>query len=349
MRIAVNTRLLLKDRLDGIGWFTYETMRRITGDHPGHDFIFLFDRPYHPGFIFSENVKPVVAGPPSRHPVLWYLWFEHTVPGLLKREKADVFISPDGYLSLNTRVPSVPVIHDINFLHRPGDLPLSSRWYYNHYFPKFAAAAKKIGTVSEYSKSDICGNYNIDPSKIDVLYNGVNENYVPLDALEKAKIRTELTGGLPYFVYIGTLHPRKNIPGMLKGYDIFRKRYGKPYRMVIIGEKMFMTEEIDRTLAAMEYKEEVIFTGRLDPEKLHRVLASAVAMTFVPFFEGFGIPMIEAMKCGIPVIASNATSLPEISGGAALHCAPEDIETMAGNMLRVAGDTSLQKELAEKG
>ncbi len=141
MRIAVNTRLLLKDRLDGIGWFTYETLKRITRLHPEHEFIFLFDQPFDPGFIFSENVRPVVAGPPARHPVLWYLWFERTLPRILEREKAGLFVSPDGYLSLNSRVPSVPVIHDINFLHRPGDLPWSTRYYYNRFFPRYAARA----------------------------------------------------------------------------------------------------------------------------------------------------------------------------------------------------------------
>ncbi len=149
--------------------------------------------------------------------------------------------------------------------------------------------------------------------------------------METSQIEEEkknLTGGLPYFVYIGTLHPRKNIPGMLKAYDLFRSRSGTEHRMVIIGEKMFMTDEIDRCLKGMTFKDEIIFTGRLNPDKLHRILASAVAMVFVPFFEGFGIPMIEAMRCGIPVIASDSTSLPEISGGAALLCPPGDIENI---------------------
>ncbi len=105
MRIAVNTRLLLKDRLDGMGWFTFETLKRITVSHPEHEFIFLFDRPYDPEFVFSANVKPVVAGPPARHPVLWYLWFDWTVTRILRKEKADIFVSPDGYLSLRTDKP----------------------------------------------------------------------------------------------------------------------------------------------------------------------------------------------------------------------------------------------------
>ena len=123
MKIAVNTRLLLKDKLEGIGWFTYENLKRITAEHPEHQFLFLFDRKYHEDFIFSSNVTPVVCGLPTRHPYLWKLWFDYTVPKVLKKQKADLFLSTDGFLSLKTNVKSLPVIHDINFVHNPNDLP----------------------------------------------------------------------------------------------------------------------------------------------------------------------------------------------------------------------------------
>lgn len=130
MKIAVNTRLLLHGKLEGIGWFSYENLKRITTGHPEHQFYFLFDRPYHRDFIFSDNVIPLVAGPPARHPVLYYIWFEFTVRRLLKKIGADLFLSPDGYLSLGSKIPSIAVFHDLNFEHYPGDLPLAERWYY---------------------------------------------------------------------------------------------------------------------------------------------------------------------------------------------------------------------------
>ena len=100
MKIAINTRLLLKNRLEGIGRVTYEIVRRLVKAHPEDEFIFCFDRPYDKRFIFGENVIPLVISPPSRHPILWYLWFEHSLPSALKKHQPDVFYSTDGYLSL---------------------------------------------------------------------------------------------------------------------------------------------------------------------------------------------------------------------------------------------------------
>jgi len=115
MNIAVNTRLLLKNRLEGIGRFTLETFKRITVAHPEHNFIFLFDRNYSEEFIFSSNVTPMVVRPQARHPLLFKIWFEWSVNKALKKCKADLFISPDGYLSLSSKLPAIAVIHDLNF------------------------------------------------------------------------------------------------------------------------------------------------------------------------------------------------------------------------------------------
>src|SRR3954468_12467374 len=109
MHIAVNTRYLLKDRMDGIGYFTQETMSRITRNHPEHHFTFIFDRPFDPSFIFYENIDPVIVSPPARHPLLWYIWHEWSVAPLLKKIKPDVFIGTDGFLSLSCDVKSVAV------------------------------------------------------------------------------------------------------------------------------------------------------------------------------------------------------------------------------------------------
>jgi len=349
MKIAVNTRLLIPNRLDGMGWFSYETLKRITQSHPEHDFYFLFDRKYSDDFIFAKNVHPIIVRPVTRHPFLWYLWLEWSLPAVLKKLKADIFVSPDGFLSLKSKIPSLTVIHDINFLHRPKDLPFLPRWYHNYYFPKFAKHASRIGAVSDYSANDISVSYGVKRSKIGVIYNGVNESYLPISDNLITQTRKNYSSGLAYFVFVGSLLPRKNIVNMLKAYDIFRKRSGLKIKMLIVGEKMFLTQEIDRVIKEIEFSDDVIFTGRLSSEDLHHVIASALAMTFVPFFEGFGIPMLEAMKCGVPVIASNRTSLPEVGDDAAIFCDPENAEEISVAMQEICEDDKLRKDFIERG
>ena len=349
MVIAVNTRLLQKEKLEGIGWFTYETLSRITRNHPDYKFLFLFDRPYDEEFIFSDNVSPIVVPPPTRHPALWYLWFEYQVPRILKKYQVDLFLSPDGYLSLTTKVKQLAVIHDINFAHRPKDLPWLTTMYYNYFFPRFAKKADRLVTVSHYSKDDMLQTYGIDPDKIDVVYNGVNTLYKPTNEEEQEITRAKYTSGNRYFLYIGSLHPRKNICGLLRAYDAFRTTVKEPFKLVITGKGMFKTGDVERIYKEMHHKEDVIFTGRLSTEDLQQVLGAALSLTFVPYFEGFGIPVIEAMSAGIPVICSNTTSLPEVGGHAVLYSDPDEVNQIKNAMVRMAEDADLRRELIKKG
>ena len=349
MIIAVNTRLLIQGKLEGIGWFTRETLSRITHDHPEHQFLFIFDRPYASEFIFSDNITPIVLSPPTRHPFLWYIWFELQIPRILKKYKADLFFSPDGYLSLNTRIKQLAAIHDINFAHRPKDLPWLKAKYYNHYFPLFARKAKRIVTVSYFSKEDIHRSYKIESDKIDVVYNGVNTLYTPTSDEEKLKVKAWYSKGSDYFLFIGSLHPRKNICGLLRAYDAFRTSVDSDVKLLIVGESMFKTSDIELTYEGMRYKDDVFFTGRLSNNELHQVLGAALALTFVPYFEGFGIPVIEAMNAGVPVICSNTTSLPEVGGSAVLYVDPFSLNQIKEAMITIYQDKDIRDDLILKG
>lgn len=349
MKIAVNTRLLLKGKLEGIGWFTLETLKRITRNHPEHEFIFIFDRPYNQDYIFSENVTPVVIGPQARHPFLFYAWFEFQIPKILKKYKADLFLSPDGYLSLRTKVPQLAVIHDINFVHRPGDLPWLIAKYYNYFFPKFARTAKRIATVSYYSKEDITRSFKVDYDKIDVVYDGINQIFEPISEEDKIVVREKFTGGSEYFLFVGALHPRKNVSGLLKAFDAYKSVSGNGLKLVIVGGEMHKTGDIFDTYENMRYKVDVIFTGRISTADLHDIFGAALALTFIPFFEGFGIPIVEAMSAGLPVICSNTTSIPEVGGDAVLYADPLKIDQITEAMLKLVGDEKLRELLIEKG
>lgn len=349
MKIAVNTRFLLDGKLEGLGWFTFETMKRIVKNHPGHQFYFLFDRPYNQKFIFAENVTPVVAFPPARHPFLWYLWFEIALPRVFKKIKPDVFVSTDGYLSLSSKVKTVDVIHDLNFEHFPEKMKWLVKNYYLYFFPKFAKKASKIVTVSEYSKNDIIQTYKIAAEKIDVAYNGASPSYKPLSEEEILEVRKQFTDGEPYFIYLGALLPRKNVARLLQAFDLFKKQTNKSVKMLIVGAKMFKTSDIEQVYNNMEFRDDVIFTGRLPEGQVEKAMGAALALTYVSYFEGFGIPLVEAMYADVPVITSDKTSLPEVAGSAALIVDPFNTKSIANAMIQIASDESLRKNLIAEG
>ncbi len=349
MRIAVNTRLLLKNKLEGIGRFTLETLGRMAQQHPEHDFIFIFDRKYDPKFIFAPNITPVVVGPQARHPFLFVIWFELSLPRILRKYKADVFLSPDGFLSLRSKVPSLLVIHDLNFEHYPKDLPLLVRKYYKYFVPRFAKKANAIATVSNYSKNDIIKLYGIDKNKIEVVYNGVNKVYSPLQDNEKQPVKERYTGGNDYFLYVGALHQRKNLVNLFKAFDIYKKRWGKESKLLVVGNKMWWTKAIEQAYNSMEFKKDVIFEGHKSTVELREIYGAATALTYVSYFEGFGIPIVESFACGTPVITSNVTSMPEVAGDAALIIDPFNPEDIAEAMNKTEDDQTLRNELIEKG
>jgi len=349
MEIVVNTRLLLTNKLEGIGWFTYETLKRITKAHPEHHFIFLFDRDFDEEFIFSDNVTPLILSPPARHPILFYIWFEVSVANFLNKFKPDLFLSPDGYLSLKAKCKQLGVIHDINFEHYPKDLSFIVHKYLTHYFPKFAKKATRIATVSAYSKNDIVTTYGIDQTKIDVVYNGSNESYTPISNELQAETKKRFCGGNDYFLFVGALHPRKNMARLFKAFDVFKSKQTNPIKLVIVGEKYYWTSDIKHAYLNMQFKDEVIFTGRLSTNDLKHVLGSALAMTYVPYFEGFGIPILEAMNCDIPVITGNVTAMPEIAGDAALLVDPFSIDSIADALWKMYSEPQLRAQLVEKG
>jgi glycosyltransferase involved in cell wall biosynthesis len=348
MIIAVNTRLLLPGKIEGIGRFTLETLNILTRKHPEHQFIFVFDRKYSGEFIFSSNITPVVAFPPARHPLLWYWFFEFGIPPVLKKYKADLFLSPDGWLSLRTGVASIPVIHDLNFIHYPQFIPFHVRQYYYYYFPRFVKKASRVATVSDYSRQDISETFGLDTAKIDVVYNGTR-GFEPLTEEEKGRVKEKYSAGSPYFISVGLIHPRKNITGLLLAYDRFRKECLCSVKLVVAGARKWWTDDMENALKKSDYRNDIIFTGRVDDAELKKLVASALGLVYMSWFEGFGIPVLEAMSCGTPVICSSTTSLPEVGGDAVLYADPADVESIKSAMIAFYKDPLLRKELVLKG
>jgi glycosyltransferase involved in cell wall biosynthesis len=349
MRIAVNTRFLVKDRLEGMGRFTMEVLRRMVRNHPEHEFFFLFDRPYHEDFIFSKNVKPIIVSPPARHPILFYIWYEWSVATVLKNIKADVFLSMDNFCSIRTKVPTLLVIHDLAYLHFPDQISKTNLMYYKHFTPKFIARADRIVAVSMFTKKDIIAEFNTAPEKIEVACNGCSTNFRPLNPESIDYIRREVTDEKPYFIYVGAIHPRKNVGRMIAAFSQFKSSTQSDVKMVIIGRKAWMTSAAKDAYKDSMYKQDIIFKGFVAREKLPVYIGASLALLYVSLFEGFGIPILEAMHTEVPVITSNVSSMPEVAGEAAILVDPYDVGAIAGAMESLYKNEDLRTELVKKG
>lgn len=348
-KIAVNTRLLLSNKLEGIGVFTSEIFKILTKKHPEDEFHFIFDRPFDEQFIFEKNVKGHVIQPPVRHPLLVKIWYNIQLPKLLRKIGADVFISPDAIASLKTEIPQLTVIHDVNFAHRPEDLPKKWSKFYNKNTPLFLEKSTRIATVSEYSKTDIISTYKTKSNKIDVVYNGVKVMFKAMTESNSRLITNKYAKERPFFFFIGSLHPRKNLKNLLIAFNEFKKMDQQDFQLILGGEILFKFDEIQATFDKLEFKKDIQFTGRLSDNDLNCFLSGATALTYIPFFEGFGIPVLEAMACDTPVITSNVTSLPEVVEEAAITVSPNSISEISTSMLEISTNAQLRQELIEKG
>jgi glycosyltransferase involved in cell wall biosynthesis len=349
MKIAINARMLKSTPDDGISRFTFEVVKRITVNNPSHKFVLIFDREFDSSLIFSPNSEGIVLKPATRHPLLWYYWHEWQLPPVLKKTGSDIFLSPDGIISLRSSIPSIPVIHDISFYHRPDDIPLHISLFYRYFFRKFANKAARIITVSTFSKEDISSYLDIGRELIDVAYNGVSEYFAPSPPAEAEKFSEKLTGGNPYFLFVGNFSPRKNIPGVINAYNLFRSSSKFNHKLVLTGGKLFMNNETDSLIRTSRWSSDIILTGSMAHEELKLLYSAATALVFVPWFEGFGIPAAEAMRCGTPVILSDTTSLPEIGGNAAIYVSPGNTTDISNAMVQLITDDNLRKSMIAKG
>lgn len=348
MRIAVNTRFLLKDRLEGLGIYTYEIAGRLTQLLPEHEFHFIFDRKPDPSFI-PEGVTAHVTGPQARHPFLWYWWFEFSIPALLKKIGADLFFSPDAYGSLRTEVPQLLTIHDLAFEHYPEHVPALVGKYYRHFTPQYCSKAAAVIAVSEQTAADLQQLYGIDAAKISVIHNGYSKEFSPLSPEEHETIRRLRTGGHPYFLYVGAIHPRKNVLKVLRAFEHLKTLHPQiPHRLLLLGRKAWGGNEWEQYLQSMKHRDQVIHLEFQNREMVADLTGAATAMVYPSLYEGFGLPVLEAMACGVPSITSTNSPMAQFAGDACMAVNPLQEGDIADAMWQICSNEKFRHQLAER-
>lgn len=329
MKIVANCWVLRNKQLDGIGYWTINTLSLIIKSNPQVSFVLLCDKNFTEPYFEFENVTIKRVFPPYRHPALYVFYMEFVLPFVLRSLKPDLFLSAEGFLSLASSCKQVPVIHDLNFEHFPENLALKNRLYFRFFFKRFAKKATRIATISEYSKSDIVSTYKIDADKVDNCSAGISSAFYILPPERKIAAREKYSDGQPYFFFVGFMHPRKNMHRLLQAFNKFKTQTGSHFKLVVAGKMLWDNADMLATYETSPYKQDIKFVGRLSDDELKEALGAAYALSFVPVFEGFGLPIVEAFEAGVPVLAASATSLPEVAGDAAVYADPFNVDSIA--------------------
>jgi glycosyltransferase involved in cell wall biosynthesis len=259
----------------------------------------------------------------------------------------DLFHATEHLLPRFSSVRTVFTLHDLIFLFHPETHKPLNRWFLTLMMPRFLRAADAVIAVSECTKRDAIRFYRIPEEKITVIYEGVNPRFRPASPETIAAVRARYNLPEHFILYVGTIEPRKNLTALLEAFHHLLATHD--LRLVIVGKKGWLYEGFFRRLRELGLGDRVIFTGYVPDEDLPAIYSAADLFVFPSLYEGFGLPVLEAMACGTPVICSNTSSLPEVAGDAAFLVDPTDVCSLAGAMEQALTDEHLRSELMAKG
>ncbi len=306
--------------------------------------LYLRDMPDADTLPRNESVEWRVLGPRR-------LWTHLGLAAELVRHPPDLLYVPAHVLPILTRVPSVATVHDLGFSHYPEAHTTVSRWYLAWSTRHNARKAAHLIVDSAATARDLQHLLSVDPAKMTVAYPAGSGGIGPADEarVRAARERHGLAG--PYLIAVGTLHPRKNLELLVDAFgDLCHSREAPAgLRLVLAGKRGWMWEPLLARIEERGLTDRVVCTGYLEAAELSALLTGAVAMVMPSLYEGFGLPLLEAMACDLPVISSSASSLPEVGGDAVMYVDPHDREGWRQAMGRVLADADLRRTLVEKG
>jgi glycosyltransferase involved in cell wall biosynthesis len=302
----------------------------------------------------SQGLRPSYVSPLVRKPLANLVYTQAVLPFRAAAARYDVLFLPAGNrrLPLFSHCPTAGVVHDLASIHVTDKYDNFRILYITKILPILIRRLDEVITISEFSKNDILQYVGVPESKIHVIPLAVNhDTYYPLDKEEcYRQIQQRYGVKEPYFLYISRIeHPGKNHFRLIEAFDLLKKRHKVPHQLILAGGDWDRAEEVHLRSERSPYREDIIFTGFAPTDLVPILYGGAEALIFPSLFEGFGLPILEAMACGVPVACSRRASLPEVAGEAGLLFEPEEAESIAEVMSELALKDSLRQELREKG
>ncbi|NJP07320.1 MAG: glycosyltransferase family 4 protein [Chloroflexaceae bacterium] len=284
---------------------------------------------------------------PTINPRVRIPWEQLLAPVLLRRMQADIFHGTLNVVPLACPIPSVVTIHDLAFIRFPQTFRSYNRTYLDFATRLSVRRAGCICAVSEHTKREVVGLLGVPPEQVMVTYDAPREHFRPPEPAEVQAFR--MREGLPeqFVFYVGTLEPRKNLTTLLDAYSQVARQHTAP--LIIGGGKGWLYQPVFARLERLGLRDRVHFVGYIDEPDLPLWYAAASVFVFPSLYEGFGMPPLEAMACGTPVVTSNASSLPEVVGDAGLMVAPTDTDALAAAIVQLLHDQDLRADLRQRG
>jgi len=325
----------------GVGQYAFQLIWHLYKlDNKNQYIIYLKDQPSADLPKSRDNWHYRVFGPNK-------MWTRFALPFKLftQKEKLNLFFSPSHYSPAFSPFPTIPTIHDIGYLQFQDQFSKKDLYQLINWTKQSIKKAQHIITVSKFSKDEIIKTYQIDPSKITIAYNGVDQP-PKIDSKTQQKILSSYSlKANSYFLYLGTLKPNKNIPFLIKSFSLLLKtnNYLLPTKLVIAGKKGWLFNEIFATVKQEGIENNVIFTDFVTEDQKWTLYQNAIASVLPSLYEGFGIPAIESMKIGTPIIVSNIPPFKEVVGDSGLFIDPTDTNDLCRKMIEINDPKNREK------
>ena len=353
MRIGINTLFLIPGKHGGTETYLRNLLLNLAKIDKANDYIMFTNRENSGSFgIRQDNFLEVLCNFSARYKSLRVFWEQVVLPIMAGRHKIDVLHFP-AYVSpvvnlFGTKL--VVTIHDMMYRYYPENYPRGQLLYFRYFIPASARRAEMIITVSKNTKKDIIKFLKVPERKVRVTYEAHDKRFSNnLSVSEKNRIKKKYNLPDRFILSVASFNPQKNIDTLVRSFSLIKKTYNLSSQLVLVGMKLSYYSKIISVIEKLKLDKDVLFIGYVSDNDLPYLYSLANIYAFPSFFEGFGLPPLEAMACGCPVVASNATSIPEVVGDAGILIDPHNIEKMAEAIYKVLINDNLRKDLIRKG